>query len=199
MDRRILKTRKALQEALITLLREKPLEAIEIQEIADVADTARVTFYRHYGTKQELLVDAIEQIYQALIVQLGDITLEHVLNPAQTPPMTKLFEFLAQDRTFYKRLFLGSASALIQQRLRHYFVEEVNKTFSVDPRSEGAPIYLIANHIASANIGNIMWWLVDDVPYSPEVMGQFTHRMAMQGVMIFMDDDGADLLTELMR
>ena len=47
-DRRTLKTRKALCEALAELLMEKELHKITVQEIADKADVNRVTFYKHY-------------------------------------------------------------------------------------------------------------------------------------------------------
>src|SRR5688572_19983657 len=98
MDRRILRTRRSLQEALIALLREKPLEDIEIQAITERANTARVTFYRHYGTKEELLLDVIESIYQEIQTRLPAGSVEHVLDFRLPPPGQVLFEFLEADR-----------------------------------------------------------------------------------------------------
>ena len=47
-DRRTLKTRKAICDALAQLLYEKELRKVTVQEIADLADVNRVTFYKHY-------------------------------------------------------------------------------------------------------------------------------------------------------
>jgi len=66
MDRRIQRSKQALQEALLLLIQQKPYEAIQIQEITEAANTARITFYRHYGTKDDLLIDCLEDIYQQL-------------------------------------------------------------------------------------------------------------------------------------
>jgi AcrR family transcriptional regulator len=80
MDRRTVKTRQMLQDALFDLLHEKPFEAIDIQEITDRADTARVTFYRHYGTKEELLLDVIETIYQGMQAALQTVSVESLMD-----------------------------------------------------------------------------------------------------------------------
>jgi AcrR family transcriptional regulator len=183
MDKRIIKTRQMLQEALLSLLREKPFESIEIQAITERANTARVTFYRHYATKEELLLDAIEQVYQLLQSQVAAIPIENALDFRQTPPSYFLFAFLEQDRMLHKKLFTGSVSALLQQRVRHYIVRQVTQTFSAAPRYADLPVGLVANHIASTVIGNIVWWLSEDVPYSAEYMARITHWMGLAGVM----------------
>lgn len=183
MDRRIQKTRQALQAALISLLREKALEDIEIQEITDTANTARVTFYRHYGKKEELLLDTIEGIYQDFIQHFPVPSLELVLNLQAIPPITPIFAFLEKDRMLYKKLFTGSSSAVLQQRLRQYIVQQVTQSFLNSPQHAHLPIYFIANHIATCIIGNMMWWLSADLPYSAEYIAQITHSMSLTGAM----------------
>jgi AcrR family transcriptional regulator len=151
-----------------------------------------VTFYRHYGTKEELLLDVIENIYQEMQTSLRQVTIESMMDYRQTPPGLILFEFLEADRTLYKKLMTGSMSGFVQQRIRHYIVQQVIMTFSVAPQYADLPVGLIANHIASCTIGNIMWWLADDVPYSGERMARLTHWMALAGVMTCIGR-GADL------
>ena len=55
-DRRITKTRKAIYQAFLHLLNQKDYESITVQEIIDLADVGRSTFYSHYESK-ELLLD----------------------------------------------------------------------------------------------------------------------------------------------
>ena len=59
-DRRITKTRKAIYQAFLYLLNQKDYEAITVQEIIDLADVGRSTFYSHYESK-ELLLDELCQ------------------------------------------------------------------------------------------------------------------------------------------
>lgn len=62
MDRRILKTKKCLKDALHALLAQKPLEKITVTEICDAANTARLTFYKYYADKTNLLEDCFHDM-----------------------------------------------------------------------------------------------------------------------------------------
>ena len=61
-DLRVIKTKRGLREAFIRLLLQKGYDAISIQDIATEAQAARVTFYRHYKDKEELLVDCLRDL-----------------------------------------------------------------------------------------------------------------------------------------
>lgn len=54
-DPRIRKTRQALQGALRDLMHRKGFEEISVQDITDLADVNRATFYDHYTDKFALL------------------------------------------------------------------------------------------------------------------------------------------------
>lgn len=190
MDRRIVKTRLNLQEALLSLLREMPMEQIEIQTITDRANTARVTFYRHYATREELLLDTLERIYQDLKPEFFVPSIEHLLDFEQKPPAYPLFAFIARDRPLYKNLFTGTLSGLIQKQVRHYMVRQIIHTFSAVPRYADLPIVLVANHFASTTLGNIMWWLSEDLPYSIEYMARLTHWMSLTGALTLLGRGG---------
>lgn len=61
-DRRVRKTKQAIKNAFIQLLNKKDLEKITIQDITELADINRGTFYLHYEDKYILLSD-IEDEY----------------------------------------------------------------------------------------------------------------------------------------
>ena len=53
-DRRVQYTRRALQESLVSLMREKPLQKISVKEICARADINRSTFYVHFGSPEDV-------------------------------------------------------------------------------------------------------------------------------------------------
>src|SRR5688572_18597064 len=61
-DRRVQRTRKLLQEALIALVLEKGYEAVTVQDIIDRANVGRSTFYAHFLDKQQLFLSGFEQL-----------------------------------------------------------------------------------------------------------------------------------------
>lgn len=66
MDRRIIKTKKAIRTAFSTLIKEKPIEQITITELTERADIDRRTFYFHYNT----IMDIVLEIENEVITQL---------------------------------------------------------------------------------------------------------------------------------
>ncbi|MDN6843038.1 MAG: TetR/AcrR family transcriptional regulator, partial [Staphylococcus equorum] len=65
-DRRVRKTKTAIKNAFIQLLEEKDLEKITIQNITQLADVNRGTFYLHYEDKYILLSDMEDEYTLAL-------------------------------------------------------------------------------------------------------------------------------------
>jgi AcrR family transcriptional regulator len=181
MDKRIQKTRHALQQALLTLIQQKPFEQIQIQDITNAADTARVTFYRHYSTKEELLLDSLDQFYEDMKAFLDEIESDDVLDLRQTPPDLALFSFCDEHSELSRILLTGPTSWLVQDRVRHYIVERITQAFLRTPKLADLPIALIAHMIASSTIGNLIWWLTRGKPYSVEYIAHLTHTMSLTG------------------
>ena len=68
-DSRYRKTEAALHDALLALLKTKPIDQITTTELCEAADVSRNTFYAHYSAPA-LLLESIEDEFIA-IVQIG--------------------------------------------------------------------------------------------------------------------------------
>lgn len=68
-DPRIRKTRQALQAALGNLMQQKSFEEISVQDITDLADVNRATFYDHYTDKFALLNAMVAGGFHKLIAE----------------------------------------------------------------------------------------------------------------------------------
>jgi AcrR family transcriptional regulator len=64
-DPRVKRTRQLLQNALMDLVREKPVDSITVQDIAARAEVNRATFYAHFEDKYALLDYTAREIFQA--------------------------------------------------------------------------------------------------------------------------------------
>jgi AcrR family transcriptional regulator len=60
-DPRILRTRKLIDEAFLSVLNDKGFEELSVQDVADRAGINRATFYAHYGDKYDLMADWIRK------------------------------------------------------------------------------------------------------------------------------------------
>ena len=68
-DRRVRKTKRALQRALAEAMADKDLRSITVQELADRADIHRATFYAHYHD----VYDLYEQLENSVMSELDKI------------------------------------------------------------------------------------------------------------------------------
>jgi AcrR family transcriptional regulator len=181
-DLRVIKTKRGLRDAFIHLLLEKGYDAISIQDIATEAEAARVTFYRHYKNKEELLVDCIDRICENIAANIQDASNEELQQGYS--PMLAVYRQLMEDGKIYRTLSKSHAGQILTRRLIELFAERVQIQLEARFSTEQfmAPIEIIAFHIASAAVGLINWWIENEQPYSPEYMAQISAWLNMAGI-----------------
>src|SRR5918994_6928233 len=66
MDRRAARTRRALHQALMSLILSKGYDTISVSDIVEAADIGRSTFYAHYTGKEDLLRSGFQVLRREL-------------------------------------------------------------------------------------------------------------------------------------
>lgn len=192
MDRRITRTQRQLREALLDLIHEKPYESITIQDIADRADTARITFYRHYKEKNELLVDCLEQIYENLQAAfvLPDSVLIEEAGSISFKALDYWYGYIAENRELFKTILSDSMSAVVRQNMRGFIIQNavsIMQSVEIDLASLLIPIDIFAAYIAEAQLGLITWWLETDSDYPPSLLAEIVVRLIETGAFGLMN------------
>ena len=197
-DRRIVRTRQMLRDALIELIVERGYDAINIQDITDRANVARTTFYLHFTDKDELLFSSMREIYQDLFHSILEGK-----NDSNMFPMETAVDYLhVQKHADFYRIMVGEhGSPVFITRLRH-FLAEAMRDYVIQPLlNAGAeakiPVDVLANLLAGAHIGIIAWWLEQDMPYSPEEMARMHEHTLLNGMGWAMGIDVAAISTDI--
>jgi AcrR family transcriptional regulator len=180
-DLRVIKTKRGLREAFIRLLLEKGYDAISIQDIATEAEAARVTFYRHYKDKEELLIDCINVIYEDLAGHIKQVSDEDFRQGYS--PMLAFYQQIQEDGKIYRLLSTSRAGQLLVNRLIKLFAERIKTQIETRFPAEQllAPVEIIAYQMASALVGLANWWIENDQTYSPEYMAQISFWLSLAG------------------
>jgi len=181
VDKRVIKTKRGLREAFIRLLFEKGYDAISIKDIADEAEAARVTFYRHYKNKEELLIDCIDEIFDDLAKKIKQQSGGGFQQGGS--PMVAYYQQLQTDGQIYRILSKSQAGHLLMKRLidlyANQFVAQIDARFPEQKRL--VPADIVAYHMASALVGITNWWIEHDQPYSPEYMARVSFWLSVAG------------------
>jgi len=72
-DLRITKTKRDLRVALIYLLKDLPFEKVTIGDVCEKAMVNRMTFYKHFKDKYDLLEQTIDYLMMQIIQKVTDV------------------------------------------------------------------------------------------------------------------------------
>jgi len=166
MDRRVVKTRKAITDAFIGLLEEQDFEQITINEIADRANVNRGTVYLHYTDKFDLLDQSIETYLQQLV--------ESCMVESPTTPMTvkdallSTFRYLEQHAPVYTTLLTQKGIPAFRNRLMNILIQGVEEQVDACGIHKGINRDIKVQFLACASAGLLEWWIMNSMPYPAE-------------------------------
>ena len=76
-DARVVRTREALHDAMMSLAEESPLDAITVRAIAARAGVGYATFFRHYPDKDALLADVADRLIREFLQRVAPLLQVH--------------------------------------------------------------------------------------------------------------------------
>ncbi len=158
VDRRVARTRTALYDALVTLIRRKDFDLITVQDILDEANVGRATFYAHFTSKDDLLKRSLERLRDLLMAVQGrrpDAPFHW--NPEWSPSRA-LFEHVADFADVQSALAGGRGGALLRDAIDGVLAGVLRA--SLPPEGDGRiPRELAILHIVSTVNTTLRWWL----------------------------------------
>ena len=174
-DRRVKRTNRLLQEALIELSLERGYEAVTIRDITERADVGYATFFRHYPDKEALLGAILQTMKDNFTETLEPHWI--VSEPEQGSAM--LFQYVEDNFELCKVLLDSASTMALLRPLQDIALQDVIAGFEVLPESS-IPAEMAANHLVSSLIMMVRWWIEKGRPYTPEQMGQFTAELVIR-------------------
>ncbi len=158
VDRRVLRTRRTLREALIALLYERGWEAVSVQDICDRADVGRSTFYMHFADKEELLVGGFDDLRKMLRAQLAQAS-EGGKGPAQPLQFARgMIEHAHENKRLFLALVGKRSGQVVLQRFRELVIELVKEDLSTS-RAPGPARDAAVHFISGAFLELLSWSL----------------------------------------
>lgn len=190
VDRRVKRTKRMLAEAILSLVVEQDYEAITINEITQRADINRATFYLHYNSKDELLMEALEEKFEELVVSFHQVSTDDPIWHASEIDLLT-FRHVADHAELYKVILGERGMGYIINRILDYITELSLKLLQQSLPAEAElpmPTELIARHYAGSLYALLSWWVLNDMPYSPEYIADLSSRMCRDGIVAMLED-----------
>ena len=155
IDRRVQRTRTALYDGLVQLIRVKPYGAISVDDILRQADVGRSTFYAHFRSKDELLERSLDRLKHLLLTTIAERT------GGQEPSFwlcsDVLFAHLAEYRDIHNALVEGAGGEVLHAALSRVVSEVLGAT--LPPATGGVPRDLVLAFVTASFTAVLAWWL----------------------------------------
>lgn len=171
-DARQIRSRKALNEALLALLDERSFDQLTIREITARAGTGYATFFRHYPDKEALLSDIATDEIASLLAMTVPVLYE--TNSYEST--MALCRYVADHARLWSALLTGGAAAIVREefiRQARALVEEARNG------PEWLPSDLGVVHGTGSTFDILAWWLGQENDLSARDVATILHRLVI--------------------
>ena len=178
-DRRILRTRNTLGDALVALMHEKNFEQITVQEVLERAGVGRSTFYAHYRDKDDLFMSDLEEFLEMIATMLT----RRGADPKRLLPVQEFLAHLRDARPFYEALVKSGKMNDVMALARGIFARSIAERLeSAEVQLDSTRLAAQAHALAGSFLSLMEWWVDQGMKSDPKEMDEVFHHMAWNGL-----------------
>jgi AcrR family transcriptional regulator len=180
-DKRVLRTRDALGDAVIALMQEKHFEEVTVQHVLDRAGVSRSTFYAHYSGKDDLFMSDVEDFFQMMVSLLE----RNKEQSDRVVPVAEMLAHFGEMGEFVRALNASGKLYDVMEMGRGLFAQGIEQRLGAQP--EGKKLSALeraasAEAFAGAFISLAMWWIARGKNVTPQQMDAMYHKLVWRGV-----------------
>ncbi|MDG3249122.1 TetR/AcrR family transcriptional regulator [Streptococcus suis] len=152
MDRRIAKTKRAIFQAFLTLLNDKGYDDMRVQDVIDLADVGRSTFYAHYASKEALLEELCHDLFHHLFTGREDADVKTLL--------AHIFKHFRTNQDRVASLLLSRNAYFLREleaELKHDIFPKVVEDYMQGKGN--LPEDLLVHFVVTTFVETVSWWL----------------------------------------
>ena len=172
VDPRVKRTRRLLRDALVSLILEKDFATISIKEITERAEVAYITFFRHFESLDQLLMEVLDEGLAELIVHMETLA-QRSESPALETEGMLIFEYIGQTPDLFRVLFKSQSVSRVRKKVVRKIAVIFQKSCLPLARSGNQTVTaILSNHIATSLLALIEWWLDNNMKPASAQMGK---------------------------
>ena len=191
MDKRVMKTRRAIHSAMTRLLADKPIEEITVTELSEATQINRKTFYNHYSSVYMVAEEMEDEIVERFEETLRGMDFDALLKDPVTTFNT-LARLITSDLDFYENIltnrnqisFLQKIITSLKQRIKNLYFKPNS------PHSELNDYML--EYIVSGLVSVYQKWFTNGRKTDIEVLSKYMSMLAVYGVKEVMENFSGD-------
>ncbi len=178
-DRRVKRTKKALYEALLVLLKEKTINEITVTELTTLADVNRATFYFYYTD----LIDMLQQIQNEALESFKSVIQKATISVSTIEGFTeyaeRLFSYCKENEALIRFIVNNDINNQLYTYIRQLMLTNIPNTKEIF--GENNPAKFISNYVINAMIGVCIDWMDDGMKIPPHDLAELCANVYING------------------
>lgn len=187
MDRRQKKTRKAILDASFSLIQEKDIQQVTINEITERADINRGTFYLHFVDKYNMLNsfenEMIGKIEEVIMRNIPKEQFDQQFLPSRFDTILQILECYEENKKLTQLLLNSSHNSSFQAKLRESLKVIIDD--EILARLKGlhydVPVDLLIITFTSVTLSIAEYSYQSKEPIDIERLAEFIFKVMLQG------------------
>ncbi|CAA0110077.1 Uncharacterised protein [BD1-7 clade bacterium] len=189
-DPRVIRTQSMITQSLTHLMSETPYRKIRIADIAAHAQIARQTFYLHYGSKDDVLLDYINNVFEDFYASIE----AHIVASAEPDSVIAwhLFNQWKTHSEFATLIVSADISHLVVACFKNYIARIMglyirnHEVTLKDPEALG----FIVDYLAGASWMMLTRWIESDFEYSLDKIAKLYSEITRPGILKILTQGG---------
>ncbi len=180
-DQRIRRTCERLGNALLTLIQERPIDDVTVQQVLDRAGVGRSTFYVHYRDKDDLLFSQLEMFLEFMSTALS----ARQDKSHRVAPVEEMFAHIGQQNKLLRALVESGRLHDFFELAQGYFARGIERRLrEFDRLSKRPPAEVSACAVALAGslLSLLRWWIDRQAKQTPREMDKLFHHLVWDGL-----------------
>ena len=178
-DRRVKRTKKALYDALLVLLKDKTINEITVTELTTTADVNRATFYFYYTD----LIDMLQQIQNEAFESFKQVIQKATISVSTIEGFTeyaeRLFNYCKENETLTRFIINNDINNQLYSYIRQLMLTNIPNTKEIF--GENNPAKFISNYVINAMIGVCIDWMDDGMKIPARDLAELCANVYING------------------
>ena len=189
-DPRVTRTKAMIIKSLVTLTQSTPYKKIKIQDITQHAEIARQTFYLHYKSKDSVLVDYIDGVFDDFYQDIE----QYIIASSEPSDIIawNLFKQWQQHADFAKLIIAADVEHLVIKSFRNYITRVMGlyiRNHSI-PLKDPDALGFIVDYLAGASWLVLQRWVSSNFRYPLEKLSKLYSDLSRPGLLNVINSDG---------
>jgi len=180
VQRRVARTKAAIEDAFVQLVLERGYDRVAVEDITDRADLARATFYAHYPNKEAVLLSVssrlVEDLMQRIAYQGGP------WNVVRRDAIQTAFRHAAEQPDLYRACMSDARTRQAYLSiLSRYAEQNFRDRLSALGKQPRVPVPVMARAFVGAQVGILDAWLAGELEGDAEQLASMALDLFIAG------------------